>query len=315
VDVKARNGTQYEAKEHGRGDRDQGWRLIVLFPWNNTVTGIRRLTLPGLRVLRLSGLRISRHRAALAVLPLWAALGLCAAQAQGPAPGLSPASFAGAVVSEWKGEVHVQLAGTNMSVPKRGQVLTAGTTVETGNGRLMLVLRADESEILVQPHTRLIVIEPAPNNWNALGIVIGRIRAYIRKRTGGAPPFQMGTPSAVIAVRGTRFDVEVNRHGVSEVDVFDGLVEVANPAIQGSSVLIPPGFSTRVGIGTPPEPPVPTYEIRPTVDVPEEIAKQEFIRERDGLSGRTWETEIGERADSEVDEAIDESRESGKENH
>ena len=248
-------------------------------------------------------------------LPLWAALCSCAAQAQGPATGLSPASFAGAVISEWKGEVHVQLPGTNISSPKRGQVLTAGTIIETGNGRLMLVLRTDESEILVQPHTRLIVIEPAPNNWNALGIVIGRIRAYIRKRTGGTPPFQMGTPSAVIAVRGTRFDVEVNQHGVSEVDVFDGLVEVANPAIPGSSVLVPPGFSTRVGIGTPPEPSVPTYEIRPTVDAPEEIARQEFIRERAGESDRAWETEFGERTDSEADEAIDESRESEKEKH
>jgi len=38
-----------------------------------------------------------------------------------------------------------------MSVPKRGQALSAGTMVETGHGRLMLVLRADESEILVQP--------------------------------------------------------------------------------------------------------------------------------------------------------------------
>ena len=120
------------------------------------------------------------------------------------------------------------------------------------------------------------MIEPAPNSWNAL------------------------------------FDVEVNRHGVSEVDVFDGLVDVANPAIQGSSVLLPPGFSTRVGLGTPPEPPVPTYEIPPSIDVPEEIAKQEFIRERDEQSGRTWDTEFGEPADSEVDEAIDESGESEK---
>jgi len=187
--------------------------------------------------------------------------------------------------------------------------------VETGNGRLMLVLRSDESEILVQPHTRLILIEPAPNDWNAVGVFIGRIRAYIRKRTGGAPPFQMGTPSAVIAVRGTRFDVEVNRRGVSEVDVFDGLVEVSNPSIKGASVLVSPGLSTRVGMAAPPEPPVPTYEIRPTVDAPDEIAKQEFIREYLSENGRGWEIEAGERANSETDEAMGEGRETEKENH
>jgi|SRR5450755_2175654 hypothetical protein len=125
----------------------------------------------------------------------------------------------------------------------------------------------------------------------------------------------MGTPSAVIAVRGTRFDIEVNRRGLSEVDVFDGLVEVANPDFPGSSVLVSPGFSTRVGIGMPPELPVLTFEIRPSVDVPEEIAKREFFRERIGDSDRSRDRELGERPDSEADEAVDESRESEKEKH
>jgi FecR protein len=287
----------------------------VLFLWNNAVTGARRLTLPSLRVPRLQRLGVSRPWAALAALPLWAALCLCAAQAQVPAAGPSPAPFAGAIVSEWKGEVHVQLPGTSMSPPRRGQVLPAGTVLDTGEGRLALVLRADESEILVQPHTRLVVREPAPGNWNAVEVLLGRVRAYIRKRTGGAPPFQMATPSAVIAVRGTRFDVEVNGRGVSEVDVFDGLVEVAASTIPGSSVLVSPGFSTRVGMGTPPEPPVPTREIRPGVEAPEEMAKLEFARERAAQADRIWESELGERPDSEVDEAVDESRESEKRKH
>ena len=219
----------------------------MLFLMNNAVAGTRRLTLPSLRVRVLQGLGVCRRWATVAALPVSAAFWLCTAQAQVPA-GPSPAPFAGAVVSEWKGEVHVQLPGTNMSRPIRGQVLIAGSVLETGDGRLVLVLRTDESEILVQPHARLVVREPAPGNWNAVEILLGRVHAYIRKRTGGAPPFQMGTPSAVIAVRGTRFDVEVNGRGVSEVDVFDGLVEVASSTIPGSSVLVSPGFSTRVGM-------------------------------------------------------------------
>ena len=230
-------------------------------------------------------------------------------------PDRLPRPFAGAIVSEWKGEVHVQLPGTSMSRPTRGQVLPADTVLDTGEGRLVLVLRTDESEIIVQPHTRLVVKEPAPGNWDALEILLGRVHAYIRKRTGGAPPFQMGTPSAVIAVRGTRFDVEVNGRGVSEVDVFDGLVEVASSTIPGSSVLVSPGFSTRVGMGTAPEPPVPTGEIRPGVEAPEEMAKLEFARERAAQSDRTLESELGERPDSELDDSVDESRESEKGKH
>ncbi len=282
--------------------------------WNNAAAGTRRLTLPGLRVSVLQGLGVCRRWATVAALPLWAAFWLCVAQAQIPT-GPSPAPFAGAIVSEWKGEVHVQLPGTSMSRPTRGQILPADTVLDTGEGRLVLVLRTDESEIIVQPHTRLVVKEPAPGNWDALEILLGRVHAYIRKRTGGTPPFQVGTPSAVIAVRGTRFDVEVNRPGVSEVDVFDGLVEVASSTIPGSSVLVSPGFSTRVGIGTAPEPPVPTGEIRPGVEAPEEMAKLEFARERAAQSDRTLESELGERPDSELDDSVDESRESEKGKH
>jgi FecR protein len=287
----------------------------VLFLSNNTVTGTRRLNFPSLRVPRLQRLGAARSWAALAVLPLWAALCLSAAQGQVFPPGPSPAPFAGAVVSDWKGEVHVQLPGTSVSRPTRGQVLPAGTVLDTGDGRLVLVLRTDESEILVQPHTRLVVSEPAPGNWNAVEIFLGRIRAYIRKRTGGAPPFQMGTPSAVIAVRGTRFDVEVNGRGVSEVDVFDGLVEVASATTPGSSVLVSPGFSTRVGMGSSPEPPVPTGEIRPGVEAPAEVAKLEFAREQAAQIFRIWESELGEGPDSEAGEIVDESRESEKGKH
>lgn len=284
----------------------------MLFLLNNTVTETRRLTLPRPRVSRWQRSGAARSGAAFAMLPLWVALCLSAAQGQVSSPGPSPAPFAGAVVSEWKGEVHVQLPGASVSRPTRGQVLPDGTVLDTGDGRLVLVLRTDESEILVQPHSRLVVREPAPGNWNAVEIMLGRVRAYIRKRTGGAPPFQMGTPSAVIAVRGTRFDVEVNGHGVSEVDVFDGLVEVASASVPGPSVLVSPGFSTRVGMGTAPEPPVPTGEIRPGVEAPAEMAKLEFARERAAQADRASESEFGERLDSEVDESVDESRETDK---
>ena len=287
----------------------------MLFSRNNTWTKTCRPTSPGLQVRPLHRPGLTTSWVTRFAFCLWAALSLSVALAQVPASGPASAPLAGALVSEWKGEVSVQLPGTNPSAPKRGQVLPAGTTLETKNGRLMLVLRADESEILVQPHTRLVIVDPAPGYWNALEVAIGRIRAYIRKRTGGAPPFQMGTPSAVIAVRGTRFDVEVNKRGVSEVDVFDGLVEVASNVGAGSPVLVSPGFSTRVGMLTPPETPVPTGEIRPGVEAPEEMAKLEFSRERAAQADRTWESELGERPDSEVDESVDESRESEKEKH
>jgi hypothetical protein len=194
-------------------------------------------------------------------------------------------------------------------------VLPEGTLLDTREGQLLLVLRADESEVLVQPHTRLILRAPQQGNWDTLQIILGRVRAYIRKRTGGAAPFQMGTPSAVIAVRGTRFDVEVNSQGISEIDVFEGLVEVGSTTLPGVSVLVSPGMSTRIAVGAAPETPVPTREIRPNVEVPDQMAKLEFSRGRALLADRSLDIELGERADNEVEEAVDESRESEKAKH
>jgi len=240
---------------------------------------------------------------------LWLLLMLCLSVAQLRAQTNVPAPLAGAIVTEWSGSVEIQLPGKPFAKPQRGQILSAGAVIATGDGRVLLTVRSDESKILVRPRTRLILNEPSLSNWNALEVLLGRIRAYIQKRTGGAPPFQLGTPSAVVAVRGTRFDVEVNRRGTTEVDVFDGLVEVASPGTKGQSVLISPGFSTRVAIGGAPEPPVPTREIRPDVQAPDAELQHEVDRERSSQAERSAESEQAEPAGAELNEPQDESRE------
>src|SRR6516164_1595890 len=191
-------------------------------------------------------LMISRRLAGICLVFAWAFV--AAAQDQRPVS----APYAGATVSDWAGKVLVQPPGSSLAVPTRQQALPPGTLLDTGDGRLLLRLE-DESEILVRPHTRLLLTQPGPGGWNYFELLLGRIGTHIMKRTGGARPFHLGTPSAVIAVRGTRF----------EVDVFEGLVEVAGVGIPGASVLVRAGYSTRVGPGGAPETPVPTQEIRP----------------------------------------------------
>jgi hypothetical protein len=150
----------------------------------------------------------------------------------------------------------------------RGEQLPPGTILDTGSGRLLLRL-SDGSEVLVRAHTRLRVQQPSSTDPSYFQLLLGRIRALINKRTGGAVPFELGTPSAVIAVRGTQFDVEVNSRNVTEVDVLDGLVEVYGRNATGGSVLLEPGYSTRVGMGSDPEQPEPSNEMRPEVERPE----------------------------------------------
>jgi FecR protein len=198
----------------------------------------------------------------------WISAGMAAAQEQQPSSAPATAAIAGASIAEWKGNIRLSLPGQLPSNPLRGEQLPPGTILDTGSGRLLLRL-SDGSEVIVRAHTRLQVQQPSLTDPSYFQLLLGRIRALINKRTGGAVPFELGTPSAVIAVRGTQFDVEVNPRNVTEVDVVDGLVEVYGRNAAGGSVLLEPGFSTRVGMDAGPEQPEPTNEMRPEVERPE----------------------------------------------
>src|SRR6266851_3233184 len=227
--------------------------------------------------------------------------GMAAAQEQQPQSTPAAAAIAGATIAEWKGNIRLSLPGQSASNPLRGEQLPPGTILDTGSGRLLLLL-SDGSEVMVWAHTRLQVQQPSLTDPSYFQLLLGRIRALIYKRTGGAVPFELGTPSAVIAVRGTQFDVEVNRRNVTEVDVVDGLVEVYGRNATGGSVLLEPGFSTRVGMDSGPEQPEPTNEMRPEVERPEpgenEISGKSELEVEFERAEVDREVEMGESAES-----------------
>lgn len=191
---------------------------------------------------------------------------ICATAQENP-PAAANAPYAGATISDFKGKVSIQLPAQAFSAPVRGEILPPETTVSTDDGRLLLRL-SDGSDILVRPHTKLVLKQPETSGWKYFQMMIGRIRTSIQKRMGGAPAFQIGTPSAVISVRGTKFEVEVDRRGYTEVDVDEGVVELESLNGLGQSVMITAGFSSRVGMETGPETPRPTRDLRPMLDRP-----------------------------------------------
>src|SRR5216683_4544466 len=225
----------------------------------------------------------------------WIAAGMAAAQEQQPSSTPTTAAIAGATIAEWKGNIRLNLPGQLPSNPMRGEQLPQCTILDTGSGRLLLRLN-DGSEVIVRAHTRLQVQQPSLADPSYFQLLLGRIRALINKRTGGAVPFELGTPSAVIAVRGTQFEVEVNLRNVTEVDVVDGLVEVIGRNATGGSVLLEPGFSTRVGMDSGPEQPEPTNEMRPEVERPE--PGQNGISGKSELEGEFEQAEIDQEAET-----------------
>lgn len=179
-------------------------------------------------------------------------LPLAAVQKPEPQPLTLPSGSA--TVLEVKGKVFVTTAQGASAEAQRGMVLPAETSIETGKGRLILAL-ADGSQVLVKSKTRLVLKSPDRGDGNFLQMFLGEILANIKKRMGETPPFRMGTPSAVITVRGTRFSVQVDKKGRTTVQVFEGIVEVEGLGDKPRAVLVNPGFWTEVDSGGQPQMP------------------------------------------------------------
>ena len=85
-------------------------------------------------------------------------------------------------------------------------------------------------------------------------VLRGKTRVKIEKVGGRPNPYRVNTPTAVIAVRGTLFDVIVSNKE-TQVFVHEGEVAVSSLAAPQMPVILEPGQKTRVPQGESPETP------------------------------------------------------------
>lgn len=164
-------------------------------------------------------------------------------QSQSPQTASLPAGSA--TISQIKGEVVLHGPQGETLTGSRGLVLSAESTIETAKGSLLLELQ-DGSQVLVKAHSRVVLKAPDQDKGFSLELLIGKVLNKVAKRLGNTPSFRMGTPTAVITVRGTRFEVEVNKKLRTSVVVYDGLVEVQGFTTGAPPVFVRPGFVTDV---------------------------------------------------------------------
>jgi len=169
-----------------------------------------------------------------------------------PQPTVLP--IGAAVVSEIKGQVSFASPQGDPVTAQRGSILTAESRIETAKGSVLLELH-DGSQVLVRSDSSVVLRAPNEGKGFSLELFIGEILVKVQKRLGSAPSFRLGTPSAVITVRGTRFSVEVNKKRRTYVNVFEGLVEIEGLTQGSPHILVRPGFSTRVEENRSPEEP------------------------------------------------------------
>ena len=209
----------------------------------------------------------------IALFAVLSAIGQTVAASSGQVP------HGGAIVLDFSGKVKVHGAGGDSFVIARNGVVPQGAVIETDPNAKVLLRLEDGSEILLRESSHLVMNqETLPSGSTFFELILGKLRAVVTKRYRGTPSFQLGTPSAIVAVRGTRFEVEVNNHKVTEVDVEQGLVQVTGRAASEPSVLLEPGFSTRVGLDRIPEAPVPTSRIRPDAREEQENKSKKNMR-------------------------------------
>ncbi|MFA6029517.1 MAG: FecR domain-containing protein [Elusimicrobiota bacterium] len=134
-----------------------------------------------------------------------------------------------------EGEVVVYPAGAEeSSEPETDMPLDAGDRIETGaDGRAEVAL---DSESLVEIGPKSVfTVESLDEKESWLSLKLGSLTAKLKKLAAGRS-LRVRTPSAVAAVRGTEFAVDVPEEGETRVGVFDeGRVEVSGE--QGSTEL------------------------------------------------------------------------------
>jgi hypothetical protein len=151
-----------------------------------------------------------------------------------------------AKVVSMSGQVSV-LHGSLPWALNTGDLIEPMQTIQTGTDGTAVFRVADGSTFDVYPNSQ-VVFRANQGNWKDLvDVFLGKIKVKI-EHFGSVPNHNtVRTPTAVIAVRGTIFDVSVDGSGDStEVICEEGRVEVTHLTMPGRSRMLDPGDSVTV---------------------------------------------------------------------
>lgn len=161
------------------------------------------------------------------------------------------------------GPALTQLPGQPPDPALAGQLLPVGSLVETEPEASLTLQFADGSRLLLRGGSRLRLDRLSAYAGGAMAdtrlhLQRGRITNTVRKQaSGGAASFQVETPNATSAVRGTVFRVDAEESG-TQAEVLEGSVAVSSGS---RKALLPHGYgaavSARAGAAIRPVPLLP----------------------------------------------------------
>src|SRR5437016_8102074 len=137
------------------------------------------------------------------------------------------------------------------------QPVQVGDEIRTGPDAQLILEVPDGSYMVVSENSKLVVEDFWGGDLRSLmNLMVGKVRFYIQRLGGRPNPYRVTTPTALIAVRGTTFEVTVDEAQLAEVRCFEGRVTVETLGLSDREVILDQGRKTLVRPGEYPLPPV-----------------------------------------------------------
>jgi len=118
-----------------------------------------------------------------------------------------------------------------------GDLVQVRQVIVTGADGFAQFQVSDGSTFEVYPNSNVVFRKNPPNLRDLLDVLVGRVKVHIQKWGGQPNPNRVITPTAVISVRGTTFDVSVDDDSeATMISVEEGIVDVRHALKPGGGV-------------------------------------------------------------------------------
>ncbi|WP_232417763.1 FecR domain-containing protein [Methyloversatilis thermotolerans] len=159
-------------------------------------------------------------------------------------------------IDSLRGDVLIEAAGGRRAAVA-GEKLDAGVRLVTGEGGSVALAFADGSRVQLRGGSEMSVLQSGDlaagaGSWVRLHLLRGSLESLVAPRGGPMGRFEIETPAAVAAVRGTHFRVHAD-DAITRNEVLEGRVDFGNDA---GRQLVAAGRASAAGPGRPAAPPV-----------------------------------------------------------
>jgi len=164
------------------------------------------------------------------------------------------------------GQVQIQRAGGATIGAASGVGVNVGDRIVTGSSGHAVIVLNDQSRLELGPGSSIVLDEftlGAGATTTRVSLFSGVMRSLVNAASGGAAAnYQVHTPNAVAAVRGTKFDTAYSENVIrpgyqgcekyTDVSVYQGTVNLANVGSSAAGEDVHAGYEATVPCDKPP---------------------------------------------------------------